>query len=156
MSKSNNLNSPEKRKAGPKTGRRKLTIQNAENALRQSGGLITYAARLAGVSFETIRRFVDETPHLQEVLTDVEEEMKDLAESKLIELIKAGDGASIRYYLSTKGRDRGYGNQTAITGADGGAVKVEVSVPDLASMTDEQLEKYIAFQEIMLEDDDAA
>ena len=154
MTNSNKPKHQRAKKAGAKSGRRKLTIAAAEKALRDAHGMITHAARFAGVHYETMRKFVDENPSLQTLLEDLEREKLDEAEIAVVELLKSRDPGTVRWFLGTKRRERGYGNQTAITGPNGGPLQHEVkSVPDLASMTDRQLERYIAFQESMLEDD---
>ncbi|MEP6445221.1 MAG: hypothetical protein ABJ034_10115 [Hyphomicrobiales bacterium] len=138
-------------------GRRKLTIAAAEQALREAHGMITHAARFAGCHYETMRKFVDEHPSLLKLLEEIELEKLDDAEIAVVKLLEENDPATVRWFLGCKGRDRGYGNQTAVTGAGGGPVQHQVSeLPKVQSMTNEQLEAYVAYQKAMLSDDKTA
>jgi hypothetical protein len=50
----------------------------------------------------------DKVPNLKELLKQEDERLLDKAEDKLIELIEKGDSTMIKYFLSTKGKERGY------------------------------------------------
>jgi hypothetical protein len=63
------------------------------------------------------------------------EEIKDLAETALIENIRNRDTNAIKFYLETKAKDRGYVRQYKVTGAQGQPLtappsQVVVYIPD--------------------------
>jgi hypothetical protein len=52
--------------------------------------------------------------YLKDLRQDVEDEIKDMAEGKLFEAIQAGEPWAIRYFLTRRAADRGYGNTAHI------------------------------------------
>ncbi|MCB1417646.1 MAG: hypothetical protein KDJ74_01035 [Notoacmeibacter sp.] len=107
-----------------KNGKTAVSKERFTEALQQSGGFLSYAARICGVSRWTARRYVTRW-HLEEFLEDITEELGDIAEAKLIQLIKQGDGPSIRFYLETKHKHRGYTRRVENTGKDGEPIQVQ-------------------------------
>jgi hypothetical protein len=49
-------------------------------------------------------------------MLDITEEIKDLAEDRLIRNLKAGKERTINWYLATKARDRGYSQSLSLNG----------------------------------------
>ena len=108
------------------TKKRELTAQKIIVALRETKGLLTLAARKAGVSYRTINRYASEYPSVAEAVQEAKESMVDFAEGKLYEKIAKGDTASIIFFLKTKAKSRGYTERQEITGPDGGAVRMDI------------------------------
>ncbi len=77
-------------------------------AIKGTGGIISSIASRVGCSWHTAKRYVKLYPTVGRAYDDECEAILDLAEVKTIGLIKEGDAMMIRYYLSTKGRHRGY------------------------------------------------
>ena len=129
--------------------RHRLTIAKVEEALRKTGGFIGTSAQLLGCSRSTLHRFMEKHPQLRDVAADVGEDILDIAETKLIQNIRAGKSTDIQFLLRTKGKHRGFTFQVEHAGPKGGPIPVENSYPepDFDSMTDEQLKAYIAWQE---------
>ena len=73
-----------------------------------SAGIMSTIARRLGCDWHTAQRYVNKWESTRTAFEDEGEQVLDLAESKAIEQINAGDGAMIRYYLSTKGKKRGF------------------------------------------------
>jgi hypothetical protein len=67
---------------------------------------------------QNIQHWVRKHSALIETVRESLEEIKDLAETALIENIRNGDTNAIRFYLETKGKDRGYVRQYKVTGAE--------------------------------------
>ena len=102
-------------KAGP--GRpRKFTPDEVKAALEKSGGVMSLAAKGLGCSRRTVYRTVQRYPELRETIRDIEEDALDDAELGLRELIAQRDGASIRFFLQTKGKHRGYARSVELEG----------------------------------------
>lgn len=122
-------------------GERKLAGREAEviEALRKSGGLKTAAAQMLKVARGTLYSFLDENPDIEEALTDIDEEIKDLAEGKMLQLLRAGDPQTIRWFLEMKAKDRGYARRVENTGKDGGPIETRQK-PDLSGLSDEEIE----------------
>uniref|UniRef100_A0A6M3KAU5 Uncharacterized protein n=1 Tax=viral metagenome TaxID=1070528 RepID=A0A6M3KAU5_9ZZZZ len=108
--------------------KRQDTAQRIITALKETRGLLTMAARKAGVSYTTVKRYATEFPSIKEAVQESKESMVDFAEGKLFEKISKGDTACIIFYLKTQGKGRGYIERQEFTGEGGGPVKHEITV----------------------------
>lgn len=100
--------------------------------LRASRGMVATAARNLGLSRACVNLRIHNSPALQEVLKDARELVTDRAESKLFEMIEAGEAWAVCFYLKTRGKDRGYVERQEHSGPDGGPItirEVVVNVP---------------------------
>ena len=84
-----------------------------------TGGIVSAIAKRVGCCWNTARKYIDTHPTVRQAYDDECETVLDFAESKVIELMRHDDGQMIRYYLSTKGKKRGYTERQEITGAEG-------------------------------------
>jgi len=98
-------------------GKELFTAQQFIEAIPGTGGIITAIARKVGCSWHTAKKYIDNYATIQRAYQDECESILDLAEAKVISAIKDGDSQMIRYYLSTKGKRRGYSerHETDIT-----------------------------------------
>ena len=110
--------------------------QDFIDAIPGTGGIISAIAKKVGCAWHTVRKYIDTYPTINRAYQDECEKILDLAESKLIEAINERDGPMIRYYLSTKGKTRGYSERLEIAGL--------LQNINLSSLTDEQLERIAA------------
>lgn len=78
-------------------------------AIKISGGIAAYTARLLGVSRKTVYNRMSSDPDLKVAMWDAKEESLDIAESQLFAKVKEGNLRAIMYLLDNLGRDRGYG-----------------------------------------------
>lgn len=85
-------------------------------AIKGSGGIMSTIARKLGVTWHTADSWIRESGELMEALKDEKETILDMAESTLLNKIKEGDEQSAKWYLSKKGKQRGYGDSVAIEG----------------------------------------
>lgn len=106
-------------------GRQKVTDEQIEEALRETKGLITMAARWIGqtygisITHGAISLRVASSEHLRQVRRECEEDGLDFAECKLLDLIKSGDRTAIIFYLKCKGKERGYIERKEFSGPGG-------------------------------------
>lgn len=77
-------------------------------ALEKSNGLVTIAAKLLGVNFRTLVKYIQKNKKLQEHLYEIDEHMKDKVQNKLYEKIDKGDAGAMYFYLKCKAKDRGF------------------------------------------------
>ena len=105
--------------------KRELTAQKLIKALHESNGLMTFAAKRAGVSYATVKRYVAEFPSVAQAVVDAKEGMLDFAEGKLYGKIKDGDNVAILFYLKTQGKARGYIERQEFANPAGESFKVE-------------------------------
>ena len=98
-------NVPPKKRGGRHAG---FTQSQVAGALTAASGLVTSAAKRLGCNPKTLYRYIDRFPALKDVLREARESSIDLAESKLMEAIKAGNLTAIIFFLKTQGKSRGY------------------------------------------------
>jgi hypothetical protein len=87
---------------------RRLTQAAILEALERAGGYISEAAKLLGTSYHTLWTRISRNPALKEAASDLLERKIDVAESKLMTGINAGNIAAIIFYLKCKAKHRGY------------------------------------------------
>ncbi len=110
--------------------KRELTAQKLIEAIHESHGLLTLAAKRAGVSFGTAKRYVAEFTSVAQAVVDSKEHMLDFAEAKLYEKISKGDNACLIFYLKCQGKERGFIERVEHTGEGGGPIEVEHDIKD--------------------------
>lgn len=76
--------------------------------LRLHLGVVTPAAKEAGVSREAHYDWMNNDPEYRRAVQDMEDIPLDFAESHLFKQIKSGIPSSTIFYLKTKGKKRGY------------------------------------------------
>lgn len=87
---------------------KRITQKDVLNAIKDSGGIITTIARRLNCNWNTARTYCNKWESTTTALQEETETVLDLAECGIIDAIKAGDLNIIKWYLSTKGKDRGY------------------------------------------------
>ena len=105
---------------------RKYTAEQMIDALAESMGMISPAARKLGCSRTTIRRYLAENAEIAEAIEDANEEVNDIAELKLLDAIKRGEAWAICFRLKTKAKNRGYVEKAELTGGNGAPVKIKL------------------------------
>ena len=106
-------------------GKNLYTAKKFIDAIPGSGGIISTIAKRVGCEWSTAKKYIYEYPTVLQAYQDECEAVTDMAESVLIKSIREGDSADAKWWLSRKGRNRGFVERTELTGADGGAVQVE-------------------------------
>lgn len=86
----------------------KITKQKFIEAMKGSAGIITVIANRVGVTRKAIYEYLVKNPDLNELLISERESVLDMAESKLLNKLNAGEDWAIKFYLTTIGRKRGY------------------------------------------------
>lgn len=98
------------------------------DAIPGTGGIISTIAKRVGCDWITAKKYITEMKTISDAYIAECEAVLDMAESKVISMMNKEDGAMLRYYLSTKGKRRGYVERQEITSADGKAFKVKVTL----------------------------
>jgi hypothetical protein len=86
----------------------KVTEQQIREALEMSGGFLSEAAKMLNISSPGLSKRIKHNTSLQESRESIKERYLDLAESKLIGLVKDGNLGAICFYLKCQGRHRGW------------------------------------------------
>ena len=94
-------------------------------ALFAARGNLSFAARLLNRRRNRLRSYLDRSPEMLQLWDDIRDEVIDKVEQNCYDLALNGDPTSIRFVLSTIGKDRGWTQRTETTGKDGGAIEFE-------------------------------
>jgi len=86
----------------------KLSVEKITQGLEKAKGNVTVCANLLGCSRKQIYVWFEKHPELLEVRDEAENQILDLAESKLAQQINDSNMTAIIFLLKTKGRKRGY------------------------------------------------
>jgi hypothetical protein len=93
-------------------------------AIPESGGIVTIIAARLGVAWSTAKLLLEKYPDVKQAYEDELETMLDIAEGKLYENVRAGESQDIKWFLSKRGKKRGYGDAVEIN--QQGVTRVEI------------------------------
>jgi len=110
---------------------KQYTAQEFIDAIPGTGGIVSALARKVQCDWNTAKKWIDEYPTVKRAYDAECESMLDLAESTLLKNIKDGDTADAKWYLTKKGKRRGYGDSVEVLGKDGGALEVVIKYADV-------------------------
>lgn len=119
MKKAKTTKKQAKKKPNKRLSKKNLTVKQYATAIKASGGFLADAARILNVTRSSVTQRVKRNKKLQVILEEAQEENLDLAEAKLIELVKDGNLGAICFYLKCQGKQRGYVERQEVTGGDG-------------------------------------
>jgi len=110
--------------------KREETAARIIKAIGECNGLLTMAAKKAGVGHSTMNRYVQDFPSVKQAVHDAKESMLDFAEGKLYSKIRDGDNTAIIFYLKTQGKSRGYIERQELSNPEGESFRVEHDAKD--------------------------
>lgn len=82
-------------------------------ALRETDGNISRACQFVGITRGTFNYHKDKYPDFRARVAEVMDSLIDEVESALMEQIRSGNTSATQFFLKTRGRDRGYVEQTS-------------------------------------------
>lgn len=97
-------------------------------AIELSGGNMTRAAKLVGVSYTTLKRRMHSSPTFAEKVREIREIKIDFAEDVLWGHIEEHNLLATMFYLKTIGKNRGYTTQTVIVGDKDKPVNINLNI----------------------------
>lgn len=92
-----------------------VTNEQIVQALKASHGMVYVAAEAISCSPNTIKRRCRDVKWVREALEHERERALDVAETALMHRVEDGDVSAIKYLLSCRGKERGYGESLAVT-----------------------------------------
>lgn len=99
--------------------RMKISAEKLITAAEKSNGIMSVCARLAGINRRTVEKYFELVPEAKNAFLEQREVIIDLAESKLLNMVNAGDKDAVFFLLKTIGKKRGYSerSETEVSGA---------------------------------------
>ena len=99
--------------------------------IKDSGGFISTIAARLHVDWHTVDNAIKASEKAQQAISDEKESTLDFVEGKALERIKANDSIMIRFYLQTKGKQRGYSLEkeydTTVAAAEDTSININVT-----------------------------
>ena len=89
-------------------GANQFKAQDFIEAIPGTGGIISTISKRVGCSWHTAKKYITKFPTVAKVYRDECEAITDMAELTIIKAIKGNDAQTAKWYLTMKGRDRGY------------------------------------------------
>ncbi len=86
----------------------KYKAEQMVEALRETKGLVSVAARKLGCEPSTVRVYIRRYPTVAQAVKDSRESITDLAETRLWAAIDRGEPWAVQFWLRTQARERGY------------------------------------------------
>lgn len=96
------------------------------DAIPTSGGIITTIAKRVGCDWHTAKKFIMAHPTVARAYQNECELIGDIAENALYKAIKDGELSAVKFYLTTKGKGRGYTERKEVGGKDGADIVLRV------------------------------
>jgi hypothetical protein len=93
--------------------RERHTPETVAKVIRQTGGILSPAAKILGYSRQSLYDYV-KRHHLEGVITEAREEFLDEAEDALRKQIQEGNVTAIIFALKYLGKSRGYIDRVAV------------------------------------------
>jgi hypothetical protein len=87
----------------------KLTKNTILTAIRGSAGIVNTVARRIDKDWHTAKRYINKWEETKQAFQAENETITDLGETELIKAMQRGEAWAIKFYLTTKGKTRGYG-----------------------------------------------
>jgi hypothetical protein len=97
-------------------------------ALEKSMGIVSQATKKIGVNRTTPYRWMKEDSEFKDKVEEIQNVVLDFAETKLYNLIDAGNPSATIFLLKTKGKNRGYIERQEIVGIDGKDIQIDIEV----------------------------
>lgn len=116
-------------------GANQYKAQQFIDAIPGTGGIVSKIAAKVGCSWHTARKYIDNYPTIKQAYDDECEKVLDAAESVIIKKITEEDEQTAKWYLTMKGRQRGYAktDRQELYGADGEPLSITLIWDDHAN-----------------------
>lgn len=98
------------------------------NAIRGSRGIVSAAAASLGCSRQTIHSRINSSEEVRQAYEEEREDAIDHVEGKLFQKIDDGDFGAIKFFLRSRGKERGYGLNQQVEAS--GEVKITLCWPE--------------------------
>jgi hypothetical protein len=99
----------------------RFKLKHMEEALRRGAGITSAAALILQKAYghctsQTVRNYMARHPQLRQAVEEAIEDNIDKAEARLLTAIGEGTDWAVKFYLETKGKNRGYTRRQEIAG----------------------------------------
>lgn len=85
-----------------------MTRQTMLEAIHDSYGIVSRVAERIEKDWATARKYINKWEETRTAFVDEAERVTDVAESRLIKSINDGEQWAVKFWLTTKGKNRGF------------------------------------------------
>lgn len=117
--------------------KKKFSDERIIEALKQAHGFYSLACEALGCSRQALYKRISNSEELKQAVEEIEERHLDIAENALLIAIQQKQPWAIKFFLSLKGKNRGYAERH----------EIEVKSADqevIEKLTDEQLQQLLS------------
>ena len=107
---------------------RRFTQEQVLDAIKDSGAIVAIIAARLDCAWSTAESYVKKWDKTRQAFRDETEQIKDVAESTLINSIKQGNTTDAKWYLSKKAKDRGYGEEITVQQTADSAEDTDITI----------------------------
>lgn len=107
-------------------GEQKYTSEQIIQALKDTDGLVSLAAKKLNCSPQTIYNRAKAVQSVQQAIDDARDSLVDYAVLALRSAVLSKEAWAVQFTLKTLGKSRGYVERAELTGEGGGAVVLKV------------------------------
>ena len=83
-------------------------VEQVATALRATRGVVSEAAAICGISRRRVHALIQKHPELRAICDDERERLVDVAESRMLDLMEAGEFKAVAFVLRCFGKQRGW------------------------------------------------
>jgi len=113
----------------------KINKTSFSKACKNSGGIISIIAERMNAGRTATYDYINKHKFAEAMVLEERSKTKDLAETNLIQLIKAKDFKAIQFFLRTIGKNRGFVEKQEIEHTGGFTNNMRIEVIDYAEKT---------------------
>lgn len=96
-----------------------LQYGQVSHALMETSGSLKGAAKILGISFTSIKKFVNDNPAIEQVIMLCKAETTESSEDLVRAKIADGDLSAAKFWLQNQAKDKGWSTRTELTAKDG-------------------------------------
>ena len=112
----------------------KYPVGKVVEAIHETRGLVTMAAKRLRCDPDTIRNYAARHPTVAAALKEERDKMTDIAELALFTELHKRAPWAVCFYLKTQGKDRGYIERQEVSGPDGRPIEHMVAIANLVDL----------------------
>ena len=86
----------------------RISAATVIEALQKTYGMVTLAAQLLKVSYNTLNKYIRSNKKIQSELQSIDEHILDRMQARLIKMAEDGNAGAVYFYLKCKGKQRGF------------------------------------------------
>ena len=108
--------------------KKSISPEQYAQALRETFGNVSMAARKLGVEHRAVAYAIEKHPVVKEAHDEAAEQITDIAEGHLVAAVRKGDMKQVQYWLENKARHRGYGSvyvHNTHSGPNNGPIEIQ-------------------------------